>query len=66
MQQDEPDEIESQLHNVQRLLEELMMVCDPQILTDTLAGRNAQKYVVDNPLSPATSADRDGQRSYGL
>ena len=59
------DETEERLHSVRYLLEELLMVCDPQTVADTEAGRKAQKYIVDNPLPPATSADRDGQRSYG-
>ncbi len=60
------DEIEERLHSVRYLLEELLTVCDPQTVANTEAGRRAGKWITDNPLPPADSADRDGQRSYGV
>ena len=48
------------------LLEELRDACPAEVIHGTEVGRRVNKVIAENPLPPATSADRDGQRSYGV
>lgn len=59
------DETERRLDSVRYLLAELMECCPSEILFNTKAGKDAFDYMAANPLSAATSGDRDGGRSYG-
>ncbi len=47
------------------LLEDLVNVGHSSDLQGTQAWKRVVKFVEENPLPPADSADRDGQRSYG-
>jgi hypothetical protein len=60
------EETERFSQKVRLLLEELRDVCPVEVTHNTEAGRRANKFIVENPLPPATSGDRDGQRSYGV
>lgn len=56
---------ERTINGLRMLLEDLLGVC-PDDVFETPSGQRARKFVEDNPLPPATGADRDGQRSYGV
>ncbi len=60
------DETERRLVSVRLMLEELLGVCCPDTVDGTDIGRRVQRYLADNPLPLAGSADRDGGRSYGV
>lgn len=47
------------------LLEELRDVCPVEVIHGTEIGRRVNKLIANDPLPPADSAHRDGQRSYG-
>lgn len=56
---------ERTITSLRMLLEELRDVCSMDLLEGIFAGRRVCKFIADNPLPPADSADRDGGRSYG-
>lgn len=60
------DETERELNRLRHMLRELLEECHPNGVAETEIGRRVQQYFNANPVSPATSADRDGQRSYGI
>lgn len=48
------------------LLDQLLMESSPDLIGSTELGREVSKFLEANPPSPATSAERDGSRSYGV
>lgn len=59
------DEQERKTHRIHHLLSELVDQFPDLPLLSRPTGRAAVKFLEDNPLPPATAADRDGGRSYG-
>lgn len=62
--QEEIYSIERTVFALRMLLEELHDSLPRHILKELVAGQQLDKFITDNPLPPAGSADRDGQRSY--
>lgn len=62
---DEIRQIESQYYRVRMLLDELCGICPSDILAKG-SGRRAAEFIAAHPMAPATAADREGERSYGV
>lgn len=63
----EYQQLEQMYDKVRYMLEELRDVCCPvEAMFKTEIGRQVQSFIKENPLPPATDANRDGQRSYGV
>jgi predicted transcriptional regulator len=60
------EEAERATRTVRWLLEELRNVCPTEIIHETEIGRRVNKFIAENPLPPADSCDREGERSYGI
>lgn len=63
---EEADDIERDMNTARLLLAELLDVCPNEIIEQTAAGRNASKFIDEHPMTAATCAERDGDRSYGI
>ena len=48
------------------LLGELRDAYPVELIHGSEIGRRVDKFIAENPLPPADSADREGQRSYGV
>lgn len=59
------EKIEQFGNSARLLLEELRDICPDDVINETEIGRRVSRFLEENPMPPATSADRDGQRSYG-
>jgi hypothetical protein len=59
------EEAERRERSMRLMIEELRDVCPVEVIHGTGIGRQVNKFIANNPLPSADSADRDGQRSYG-
>jgi len=60
------DETETRLARLRYMVGEFLEVCPSDVIANTEAGRQIQRYCIDNPVASATCADRGGQQSYGV
>lgn len=56
---------ERSIRGMRLMIEQLRDACPVELIHETQIGSKVNKFIADNPMPPADSADRDGQRSYG-
>lgn len=60
------DDAERTIDGLRMLLADLVDVCPLDVIQTTEAGKRAARFIEKNPLPPATAAERDGCRGYGV